>query len=350
MAVREDMVRAIAQEINLQKDYLNNEAIGTIYFGGGTPSILSAGETGILFNEIFKHFHVNTNAEITIECNPEDLTGSKLSGMLDLGINRLSIGIQSFHDEQLKFLHRSHDKKTALESYFRARSKGFPNINIDLIYGLPAPGHEIWEYDLKNAVEISPEHISAYCLTIEPKTVFGNWQAKGKLHLPDENFTAEQLEMTMRVLEAAGYDHYEISNFARPGFLSRHNTAYWLHEKYLGVGPGAHSFNGTSRQFNVRNNHKYIRAIKKGEVPCEKEILSIKDKANEFLMTGLRTKWGCDIKILKSEYGYDIFRETASRINWLIDHDYLRRDGSVILLTSRGKLLADQITADLFWV
>ncbi len=344
------MVRAIGREIQLQKDYVNGEQINTIYFGGGTPSILSLDETSFLLNGVFKYFPVRPDAEITFECNPEDLTPSKLSGLFALGINRLSIGIQSFHDGQLKFLHRSHNKKTAVESYFTARATGFSNINIDLIYGLPSTDHKIWTENLSRATELSPEHISAYCLTIEPNTVFGNWQAKGKLSLPGEDFTAEQLEMTMEVLKSGGYDHYEISNFARSGFYSRHNTAYWFREKYIGLGPGAHSFNGSSRQFNVPNNHKYLRAIKRGTVPYEKEILTKKDSANEFLMTGLRTKWGCDTKTLKSEYGYDLLHEASTKINWLINHEYIVQKGTVIQLTSRGKLLADQITADLFLI
>ncbi len=344
------MIRALTKEMELQKDYLHGESIETVYFGGGTPSLLTVEETGLLFHAIFQHFQITPGAEISFECNPEDLTGSKLAGLHKLGINRLSIGIQSFHDEQLKFLHRSHDKKTAVETFYRARHAGFDNINIDLIYGLPASGHEPWEENLKQAVKMSPEHISAYCLTIEPKTVFGNWISKGKLILPDEDFAARQLEMTMELLDAAGYDHYEISNFARPGFYARHNTAYWLHKKYLGIGPGAHSFDGRSRQFNIRNNHKYLRAIKKETVPCEKEILSVKDKANEFLMTGLRTKWGCDLNKLQTEYKYDLRNKTSEKIKWLVSRDYLQLKNNTLQLTRKGKLLADQITADLFWV
>lgn len=337
-------------EIKLQKNYLREEKITTIYFGGGTPSILSTEETDSLLDIVFKNFQVDKNAEISFECNPDDLSAKKLSDLFKLGINRISIGIQSFNNEHLEFLHRTHDSRTAVESYKRARQAGFSNISIDLIYGISSPNHQIWIKDLSQAIHLSPEHISAYCLTIEPNTVFGNWTSKGKLKLPDEEFSAEQLEMTMRILGDAGYEQYEISNFARPGFYSRHNSAYWLNKRYLGVGPGAHSYDGTSRQYNVRNNHKYIRALSNGVVPFQKEVLSQKDRANEFLMTRLRTQRGCDLKTLKSKYDYDLMSVAAKKIRWLIDQNYLLKKGTIIALTQRGRLLTDQITADLFWI
>ncbi len=350
MHVRGELIKAIDTEIRKQKNYLHGEKISTIYFGGGTPSILSMREMDVLLNTIFNSFNIEKDAEITIECNPDDLSASKLTGLFTSGINRLSIGIQSFNDAQLEFLHRTHDAHGAIESYDRARGIGFSNISLDLIYGIPAPDHRIWEEDLESVINMAPQHVSAYCLTIEQNTVFGNWISKNKLKPVSDEFAAEQLELSMQILSGAGYDQYEISNFAQPGYYSRHNSAYWRNEKYLGFGPGAHSFDGISRQFNVSNNHKYIRAINEGNTPYEKEVLTKKDQANEYLMTGLRTKWGCDLEKLKEEYGYDIMYAEGKMVRQLKDKGFLLQDGFVIKLSDSGKLLTDQITADLFLV
>ena len=350
MHVKDELIRAIVAEIRLQKDYLHGEQINTIYFGGGTPSILSMQEIDSLLHTVFHNFSIDENAEISFECNPDDLSVSKLTGLYKSGINRLSIGIQSFNNAQLEFLHRTHDAHGAIESYDRARSIGFSNISLDLIYGIPAPDNKIWEEDLERIVSMAPQHISSYCLTIEPMTVFGNWVSKNKLKPVSDEFAAEQLELSMQILSCAGYDQYEISNFAQPGYYSRHNSAYWLNEKYLGIGPGAHSFDGTSRQFNVQNNHKYLRGIKERIVPFEKEVLTKENRANEYLMTGLRTKWGFNLVKLKEEYGYDIMYAAGKIVRQLKDKGFLLQEGSVIKLSDSGKLLTDQITADLFWV
>lgn len=350
MHVRDELIRAIATEIIMRKNYLHGEIINTIYFGGGTPSILSMQEIELLLNTVFQHFNIEENAEVSFECNPDDLSRSKLNGLFKLGINRLSIGIQSFNNAHLKFLHRTHNVDGAIESYYRSRTTGFSNINLDLIYGIPASDHKIWEEDLIRIINLAPQHISAYCLTIEPNTVFGNWVSNNKLNPVSDEFAAEQLELTMQMLGEAGYDQYEISNFARPGYYSRHNSAYWLNKKYFGFGPGAHSFDGVSRQFNVRNNHKYIRGIKEGIIPNKKEVLTEKDRANEYLMTGLRTKWGCDLKKLKEVYGYDVMNDAGKIVRRLKDQGFLLQEEHIVKLSDRGKLLADQITADLFWV
>jgi len=348
--VRDELIRAIITEIKLRNNYLHGESISTIYFGGGTPSILSMQEIDLLLNTVNKHFNIDENAEISFECNPDDLSVSKLNGLFKFGINRLSIGIQSFNNTQLEFLNRTHNADDAIESYNRSRNIGFSNISLDLIYGIPSADHRIWKENLIRIVNLAPQHISAYCLTIESNTVFGNWVSKNKLKPVSDEFAAEQLEMSMQFFNNAGYDQYEISNFAKPEYYSRHNSAYWLNEKYFGFGPGAHSFDGSSRQSNVRNNHKYIRSIKKGVIPYIKEVLTKKDRANEYLMTGLRTKWGCDLKKLKEEYGYDVMLAAGKMVGWLNDKGFLLKEGSIIKLSDSGKLLTDQITADLFWV
>lgn len=252
---RVDLIRSITKEIELQKDYLEGEIVQTIYVGGGTPSLLEAHELLSILDTIRSFFPIIPNPEITLEANPDDLTISKLKDLSRLGINRLSIGIQSFHAEFLTFLNRSHDSVTAIECVWHAREIGFKNISIDLIYAIPSESDFQWSEDIRQAIALQPDHISCYALTIEEKTVFGRWAATGKFKATDDDTAARHLEILMTELELAGFDHYEISNFARQGFHAKHNSNYWRQEKYLGVGPSAHSYNGNSRQFNISNNN-----------------------------------------------------------------------------------------------
>jgi oxygen-independent coproporphyrinogen III oxidase len=347
-AIKTTLVNAIADELIIQKDYLNGEGIKTIYFGGGTPSLLSDAELQTIFSAIHENFSVDVNAEITLEANPDDLSKDKLASIKNAGFNRLSIGIQSFDDVLLKFLNRAHSKQSAIQSVKDAASMGFNNISIDLIYAIPGLDSEAWKKNISQALELNPVHISSYSLTIEERTAFGRWSAAGKLKPIEDDIAAEQLEILMQELEIAGFDQYEVSNFGKPDFYSQHNSSYWKQEKYLGVGPSAHSFNGVSRQFNISNNHLYIKAIAKGEIPADFELLNREDKINEYLLTTLRTSWGCDLNFLKKEFSYDLIKNNIQYIDSLEHNRLVEVNKEVLKLTRAGKLLADKIASDLF--
>lgn len=342
------MVKAMVQEIELQQHYLEGEQIETIYFGGGTPSLLTQAEVEELMTAIRTRFVVTKQAEITLEANPDDLSKEKLAALKKSGVNRLSIGIQTFHDTLLTSLNRAHSSEDAMRCVSNSREAGFNNISIDLMYALPAETMEMWKEDIERALALDPEHISCYSLTIEPKTAFGKWTKQGKLKAPEDEVAAQHLELLMDVLEKAGYEHYEVSNFAKPGFYSRHNSSYWKGAHYLGIGPSAHSYNGISRHYTVANNHHYLKAMASGAVPFEKEILSKADKINEYLLTTLRTSWGCDSEKLLAATGYDLLTEQATYVQQLVDLQYALVEERKITLTRRGKLLADKIASDLF--
>lgn len=339
------MIKAIATELVLREQYIK-EKIHTLYFGGGTPSLLHKSELELLINTVYKTFPFFENPEITIETNPDDITHDTVSFWKDLGINRLSIGIQSFNDEVLKFLNRVHNSGQAIKSIELGQKFFSNNLNIDLIYAIPKENHDIWQDDLTKAVEFKPKHISAYNLTVEEKTVFGNWVKKGRINEVDEDFATEQYILLIQKLRNAGYDHYEVSNFCLPGGYSQHNTSYWKRKEYLGVGPGAHSFNNFSRSYNISSNPLYIKEIKEGNVPSETEILSAEQKLNEYLLTGLRTKWGVDLKRLEEEFHYDIYHK-KSFIGYLIEKSLAKMTENNLILTEEGFLLADEIVLKL---
>ncbi len=347
---RETMVSALAKELALQRNYLGGETVETIYFGGGTPSLLASTELEKLLATVYQHYPVTTHPEITLEANPDDLNLTKLKELRSVGINRLSIGIQSFHEPHLRYLNRAHRSDEATRGVQQAQEVGFDNLNIDLIYAIPAANHSIWEHDLAQAVALRPQHISPYCLTIEEKTVFGRWQRQGKLRAVTDAFAAEQFEMLVSTLTAAGYDPYEVSNFCRPGYYAKHNTSYWQNQKYVGIGPSAHSYDGVSRQHNVANNAKYLRELAEGTVPFEREILSRYDQINERVMTGLRTKWGCDLEALKNELHYDLYKEHTGYIDQLIKERKAVLQEDHLVLTNWGRLMADGIAEALFLV
>lgn len=341
------MVDALCQELVLQKNYLENEPVETIYFGGGTPSLLSAKQLQSILHSIHKNYLTNLG-EVTLEANPDDLTKEKLISLKESGINRLSIGIQSFDDGILKFLNRAHTSKDAVSCIELSRQVGFNNLSLDLIYSIPGQDHHQWKSNIERAIALNPEHISAYTLTIEEKTIFGNWRNKGKLIAETDDFAADQMEILIDTLGNAGYEHYEISNFCKPGFFSKHNSSYWQQKRYLGIGPSAHSFNGSTRQFNLANNALYEQAVSKGEVPFEQEILSQSNKINEYLLTSLRTAWGCDLNYLLAELGYDLLKEKANRLEQFLGRDFLQKKENILRLTKKGKMLADKIAMDLF--
>ena len=341
-----ELCNALTVELAFQKNYLT-EHVQTLYFGGGTPSLLSRAELDALSEAIHLNFSVTTDAEITLEANPDDLTKEKLRMLQEAGINRLSIGIQSFDEGILKLLNRAHDANTALRCLGDVREAGFHNVSIDLIYAIPGLSNKAWEEAIKHALRFSPEHISSYALTIENKTVFGNWSKHGKLQPIDEDIAAEQFEILMDLLEAEGYEHYEISNFCKPGYHSKHNSSYWKQLPYLGIGPSAHSYNGLSRQSNIRNNALYARSIKKGIIPFECEVLTPENKINEYILTTLRTMWGCDLNFLKQNLGDDLLRRQKAYVSGLQTQGFVTLELNMLRLTRKGKLLADKIVEDL---
>lgn len=345
---RREMIQAIRQEMELQKEYLSGSDLETVYLGGGTPSILEAAELGALFEAIHQHFSLLPEAEITLEANPDDLNPHKIRDLKSLGINRLSIGIQSLHNEQLNYLNRAHSEKQARDCIEDARKGGIEDISIDLIYAIPAPDHRLWEKNLAQIIDWKIPHISAYCLTIEEKTVFGNWLKKNKIQEVEDDFAEQQFHILIHSLKDAGYEHYELSNFAQPGHYARHNSNYWCRGSYLGLGPGAHSFDQNSRQNNIAHNQIYLRSIREGKIPAQKEILSNQDRANEYLMTSLRTQWGCDLNLLEKEYGYKIFREKKQVLEQYMFSQLVRKERDQLILTDQGKFVADQIIQELF--
>jgi oxygen-independent coproporphyrinogen III oxidase len=346
--LKQELVNELAEELILQKDYLEGELIETIYLGGGTPSLLTAQELEFLFTSIQKNYRLATDVEVTLEANPDDLNSQKLNEMKAAGVNRLSIGIQSFDESILKFLNRAHTATEALGCVEAARKAGIDNISIDLIYSIPGQNEEMLKKNLATALALRPNHISAYSLTVEEKTVFGRWASKGKLLAMEEDQSAQQFELVMDSLSLNGYQHYEISNYSLSGFQSKHNTSYWKGKKYLGLGPSAHSYNEATRQFNISNNHLYIKSIQKGVVPFEREELTNENKINEYLFTSLRTEWGCDLNYLAEQFGHDLAGQNKSYLNQLLTSDLITLLDNTLTLTRAGKLLADRIASDLF--
>ncbi len=338
------MLRAIAQELKVRSNYLKRQPVQSIYLGGGTPSLLDADA----LQTLFAHLPLHTAQEVTLEANPDDITLERLRDWKDLGINRLSIGIQSFHDQVLRYLNRAHNSHHARSCVELAQKVGFDNLTIDLIYAIPEVDDEMWRTDLATALGLAPTHMAAYCLTIEQNTVFGRWQERGKLRIVPDETAARQFELLVETMTGQGYEHYEVSNFCLPGHYAVHNSNYWKRGHYLGVGPGAHSYDGASRQYNVAHNQRYIDSLAQGVVPCTVEVLSSKDHINEYVMTSLRTQWGCDMAWLKEEHGYDLEQTQSSYLAQLVSKRLAVREGHQLLLTRQGKLLADQIATDLF--
>jgi oxygen-independent coproporphyrinogen-3 oxidase len=344
----DEMVDAICHELEWQNDFLGNDVVRTIYFGGGTPSLLEEQHLKKIMKLINYEYKTSSNPEITIEANPDDLKEDKLKMLYDQGINRLSIGVQTFDDEMLQWMNRQHSAHEAEHCFYAAREAGFENISMDLIYALPADDNDIWLSDLRKMVRLNPEHISAYSLTIEPKTTFGNWLQKEIIQPIDEDRSAEQFEILVDVLSKYRYEQYEISNFAQAGYESQHNSGYWKDEKYLGIGPSAHSYNGKFRKANIANNAKYLKGVKEQKIPFEVTTLSREDQVNEYILTSLRTKWGCDLALLKSKHEIDLIQIHGNHLEKLAYQSYLFEEDGFIVLTNEGKLLADKIASELF--
>jgi len=342
------MTEMICRETGLRKNYLQGAEIQTIYFGGGTPSVLSNGDIDLILNEISKHFSMAAIPEITLEANPEDLSADYVRGLIKSGINRLSVGVQSFHDETLLSLNRCHTGKQAVTGLINARNAGIKNLSTDIIFGIPGRTITILKEDLRQIIALNPEHISAYGLTIEEKTVFGKWAATGKFKPASEEAHATEFEHLMDYLPQQGYDQYEISNFARAGYESGHNSSYWKRVPYLGIGPGAHSFDGLNRHINISNNHIYMNAVRSGNPRISTENLGKKDIINEYLMTSLRLREGCDLNFLATTLDYDLSVINKAYLDRLCLQEFAVIDAGRLKLTKKGKMIADQITGDLF--
>ncbi|MBA4745747.1 MAG: radical SAM family heme chaperone HemW [Muricauda sp.] len=358
---KEVMVNAIAKELVLRKSEAD-DAVETIYFGGGTPSVLSNDEIERLIQTVYDNYKVIDHPEITLEANPDDLVSSRAPacrtgrGSRDLfseyknaGINRLSIGIQSFFDEDLKLMNRAHDA-TEAEKCIKEATEHFENITIDLIYGIPGMDNERWKANIQKALDFGLPHISSYALTVEPRTALKKFIEKGVVPDVDDEQAQEQFHILVDMLEEQGFINYEISNFGKPGFFSKNNTAYWLGKKYLGVGPSAHSFDGKHRSWNIRNNPTYIKKITKGELPSEIETLSKTDRYNEYVMTGLRTIWCVDLDRIASEFGSNYVEYLSQQATKFLEQGLLVLEDGKLLTTKKGKFLADGIASDLFMI
>lgn len=343
---KEEMVKAIVLELENRKNYLSSNTIDTIYFGGGTPSILRAFELEQILGKIYNEFDVRSNAEITIECNPDDLSKQKLQALKQLGFNRLSIGLQSFNDAELKWMNRAHCAKESMDCVKLAQDMGFDNITIDLIYGSKFQDTQTWVQTLQTALSLNVQHISAYNLTIEKKTKLGVDHLKQLEPAINDELSSEQFKVMIDVLQAHGFIHYEISNFGKEGFFSKHNSSYWLGSEYLGIGPSAHSFNSFSRQWNVSSNSAYISKLNKEEKYFEEELLQENEKYNEYILTRLRTIWGCNRSEIEAQFGSKRlidFDANAKKYN-----DYLVNRDNIITLNLEGKLRADFLASEFF--
>ncbi len=345
---RPELIECMIREIELQKNYLDNAPIESVYFGGGTPSILTVKELDKILGKTRSVFNIPDSAEISLEANPDDLSLSYLRDLKKLGINRLSIGIQSFNNDDLRWMNRSHDRKQAILSIENSKKTGFENVSIDLIYGLPGLKNDKWKENLKITFDKQLQHLSAYHLTIENKTVYFHKFRKGLMEGPDERAGLDQFEILMDMAYNEGFMHYEISNFCMPGYYSIHNTSYWMQKHYLGIGPSANSFNGNSRQWNLNNNSQYIKNIIHGIIPYDYEKLGTKEKYNEYILTSLRTMWGINVKVVEQNFGNEFSDYLLKEAAIFFENGKLEKDGKIIKLGRTGKFFADGIISRLF--
>ena len=351
-----DYVEALKKEIVLRKNYLGGEIVKTIYFGGGTPSLLSVKNIEEILELLNKNYKIISSPEITLEINPDTIDREKMSSLKQIGVNRMSVGIQSFDDEDLRYLGRRHDSRHAMQVLEDLKHTDFEKITLDLIYGMPTLTEEKWNKNLDIFFSTGITHLSAYALTVEPKTILGQRIEKGELQSVSEEDTIRHYNILVDRTKENGFEHYEISNFAKEGFRSQHNSIYWRDEKYLGLGPSAHSYDGISRQWNISNLTKYIQLVgdaetqrrRDAELFYEKEILSTEDKFNEYVMTSLRTSWGCDIEKIERDYGKSYAHHFLKNIKKYLENGEMLKENNTYFLSEEGKLFADGIAADLF--
>ncbi|MFC7445126.1 putative radical SAM family enzyme, NOT coproporphyrinogen III oxidase, oxygen-independent [Mesoflavibacter sp. HG96] len=344
---KDQLISALAKELQLRKDEFKNTTVETIYFGGGTPSLLSIEELQFLIDTVHKNYAVVTSPEVTLEANPDDLSEEKIIELSQSPINRLSIGIQSFFEKDLKLMNRAHNVAEA-KKCLEIATQYFDNISLDLIYGIPNSTSKEWLDNIKTALSFGVPHISSYALTVEPKTALANFIDKGIIDDVDDEVAHQQFHQLIEQLEEAGFEHYELSNFAKPGYYSKNNSAYWLGKPYIGIGPSAHSFNGDQRAWNVKNNSVYIKKIEANQLPLEIETLSQNDKYNEFVMTGLRTSWGISLKTISSRFGDHYKDFLLNQAQFYITKHLLYIDNDSLKATKKGKFLTDGIASELF--
>ncbi len=361
MKKKDEMVLALTKEIVMRKKEFENEVIETIYFGGGTPSRLQIADLRLQIDSIYKNYKVAENPEITLEANPDDLSEDYLIELSKIGINRLSIGIQSFFEDDLKLMNRAHNSVEAKEC-LREATKYFDNISLDLIYGIPGLSNEKWKQNIETALSFGIPHISSYALTVEPKTALNKLIQSGKIAKPQDEVAEAHFQILVETLEENGFIHYELSNFGKENYFSKNNSAYWLGKKYIGIGPSAHSYNGISRSWNVANNSLYLKAIGENRLPNETEILSLTDRYNEYIMTGLRTIWGVSLDKIEKEFGTDyldyLLKQSQKFIQDKLIEIVTSSDSAfgrnciekVLKTTQKGKFLTDGIASDLFMI
>jgi oxygen-independent coproporphyrinogen-3 oxidase len=348
MKKKGEMILALAKEMQLRESEVSEE-IETIYFGGGTPSVLTLEEINFLIQEVYSNFKVSENPEITLEANPDDLSENQIIELSKSRINRLSIGIQSFFEEDLKMMNRAHNSEEAKKS-LEIATKYFGNISIDLIYGIPGLTNEMWKQNIETALSFGVPHISSYALTVEPKTALKKLIQAGKIAEPTDDIAQEHFQILVDSLQENGFIHYELSNFGKENYFSKNNSAYWLGKKYIGIGPSAHSYDGNSRSWNIANNSIYLKEIQEGKLPNEIEILSKEDRYNEYVMTGLRTIWGISLARIENEFGNVFLTYLLKQSEKFLSDELLSIEENVLKTTRKGKFLADGIASDLFMI
>lgn len=347
---KEPYLRAIEKEMELRGEYIDDDTLETIYLGGGTPSRLSGNDLERIFNAISRRFSITEGAEITLEANPDDIRPDYLSALRDLPINRISMGIQSFRPEDLRLLNRRHDREQAIRAVELCQAHGFTNLSIDLIYGLPGQTPEAWEENLRQAIRLGTPHLSAYHLTYEEGTALYKRLQAGQVEPVDEEVSVTLFHILTERMAEAGFQHYEISNFARPGFHARHNSAYWTGKPYLGLGPSAHSYNRTSREWNVASLPLYLRGIESGQPATERETLDLSTRYNDFIITGLRTMWGISLDKLRTEFGEALLAYCQKQARPYIQRGLLRQENDRLALSQAGILLSDGIMSELMYI
>ena len=349
MKKKEEMVLALVKEMQMRKSEFENETVETIYFGGGTPSVLTSEEIEFLIAAVYDNYKVSENPEITLEANPDDLSTERIVELSKSPINRLSIGIQSFFEEDLKMMNRAHNSAEAQKCLVEV-TKYFDNISLDLIYGIPGMSNEKWKQNIETALSFGIPHISSYALTVEPKTALSKLIQTGKITKPNDEVASAHFAILVETLEANGFIHYELSNFGKENYFSKNNSAYWLGKKYIGIGPSAHSYDGVSRSWNVSNNSIYLKSIQENKLPNEIEVLSIADRYNEYIMTGLRTIWGVSLDRIEKEFGSDYLEYLHKQAQKFLDDDLLSIENNILKPTKKGKFLTDGIASDLFYL
>lgn len=344
---KDAMVLALAKEIQMRKNEFQNEVVETIYFGGGTPSIMEIADLKLLIDTVYQNYKVIENPEITVEANPDDLTQQRITELSNNQINRLSIGIQSFFEDDLKMMNRAHNSLEAKDCLTFA-TQYFDNISIDLIYGVPGMTNEKWLQNIETALSYNIPHISSYALTVEPKTALHTFIQKGIIPQLNDEVAQEHFHLLVEKLEQNGFIHYELSNFGKENYFSKNNSSYWLGKKYIGIGPSAHSYDGISRSWNVSNNAMYLKSITENKLPSETEILSKTDRYNEYIMTGLRTIWGVSLVRIESEFGKTYLDYLMLQSQKFLVDDLLFIENEILKPTQKGKFLSDGIASDLF--